>query len=397
MTQSPFASSTFRGPCPRRVVRATYAARGLALAAVLALGACDEPKNAYVPPPPPEVTIAKPTQRTIDDALEVTGVTRGAEAVEIRARVKGFIERKLVQGGERVNPGDLLFTIDPRTFEAMVRQAEAEVAAAKASLQLADVTVARMQKARESNAVSAQDLDKAIAERDAATAQVALAEAGAQSARLDLEFTQVRSPIAGRVSLKTIDVGQLVGASDATLLATVVREDKIYVNYRVDERQVIQLRRANQNKRPGEDGRPVLPVLIALNGDTAYTHRGTFRNADNTVDPTTGTLGVEAEFDNADGDLLPGYFVRVRALLGEREVLMVPDIAVMTDQTGRFVFVVDANGVAQRRDVVVGPVVERQRAIESGLTATDDVVVNGIIRVRPGAPVVAKTAAGDAR
>jgi RND family efflux transporter MFP subunit len=199
------------------------------------------------------------------------------------------------------------------------------------------------------------------------------------------------------VSLKTIDVGQLVGASDATLLATVVREDKIYVNYRVDERQVIQLRRANQNKRPGEDGRPVLPVLIALNGDTAYTHRGTFRNADNTVDPTTGTLGVEAEFDNTDGDLLPGYFVRVRALLGEREVLMVPDIAVMTDQTGRFVFVVDANGVAQRRDVVVGPVVERQRAIESGLTATDDVVVNGIIRVRPGAPVVAKTAAGDAR
>ena len=114
-------------------------------------------------------------------------------------------------------------------------------------------------------------------------------------------------------------------------------------------------------------------------------------------DPTTGTLGVEAEFDNTDGDLLPGYFVRVRALLGEREVLMVPDIAVMTDQTGRFVFVVDANGVAQRRDVVVGPVVERQRAIESGLTATDDVVVNGIIRVRPGAPVVAKTAAGDAR
>lgn len=367
------------------------------IALCLALAGCDEPQNAYVPPPPPEVTVAKPVKRTIDDALELTGFTRGAEAVEIRARVKGFIERKLVQGGERVNPGDLLFTIDPRTFEAMVRQAEAEVAAAKASLQLAEVTVARMQKARESNAVSAQDLDKAVAERDAATAQVALAEAGLQSARLDLEFTQVRSPIAGRVSLKTIDVGQLVGANDATLLATVVREDKIYVNYRVDERQVIHLRRANQNKRPGEDGRPSLPVFVALNGDSEYAHRGTFRNADNTVDPTTGTLGVEAEFDNTNGDLLPGYFVRVRALLGEREALMVPDVAVMTDQTGRFVYVVDAQGIAQRRDVVIGPVLDRQRAIERGLNADDDVVVNGIMRVRPGAPVVAKTADGRPR
>ncbi|MBK6939139.1 MAG: efflux RND transporter periplasmic adaptor subunit [Planctomycetes bacterium] len=367
------------------------------VAIVLALAGCEEPKNAYVPPPPPDVTVARPAKTTIDDALELTGFTRGAEAVEIRARVKGFIERKLVQGGERVNPGDLLFTIDPRTFEAMVRQAEAEVAAAKAAMNLAEVTVARMQKARESNAVSAQDLDKAIAERDAALAQVALADAGLQSARLDLEFTQVRSPIAGRVSLKTIDVGQLVGANDATLLATVVREDKIYVNYRVDERQVIQLRKANQNKRPGEDGRPALPVFVALNGESEYTHRGTFRNADNTVDPTTGTLGVEAEFDNADGDLLPGYFVRVKALLGEREALMVPDIAVMTDQTGRFVYVVDAQGIAQRRDVVVGPVVDRQRTIESGLTVDDDVVVNGIMRVRPGSPVVAKKADGSPR
>lgn len=367
------------------------------VAIVLALVGCEEQKNAYVPPPPPDVTVARPVKTTIDDALELTGFTRGAEAVEIRARVKGFIERKLVQGGERVNPGDLLFTIDPRTFEAMVRQAEAEVAAAKASMNLAEVTVARMQKARESNAVSAQDLDKAIAERDAALAQVALAESGLQSARLDLEFTQVRSPIAGRVSLKTIDVGQLVGANDATLLATVVREDKIYVNYRVDERQVIQLRRANQNKRPGEDGRPALPVFVALNGDSEYAHRGTFRNADNTVDPTTGTLGVEAEFDNADGDLLPGYFVRVKALLGEREALMVPDVAVMTDQTGRFVYVVDAQGIAQRRDVVVGPVIDRQRTIESGLTVDDDVVVNGIMRVRPGSPVVAKKADGSPR
>lgn len=369
-------------PLPRRAVCAL-----LALAVALLAG-CERPTNAYVPPPPPEVTVAPPVRRMVQDIIECTGLTRGVEAVEVRARVKGFIAEKHIKGGERVQAGALLYKIDPRTFEAAVAQATAEVTVHEAELRLADATVDRITRARERDAVSAQDVDKARAERDAAAAAVDLARAQLAAVRLDLEFTDVRSPISGRVGVKTLDMGQLVGANEATLLATVVREDVIVATYSLDEARVLELRRASQNRRPGEDGRPNLTVLMALGDDPEFRHHGTFRSADNSIDPSTGTLTVEAEFDNASGDLMPGYYVRLQAILGESEALLVPDAAVQADATGRFVLVVNEQDVVERRDVLVGRATERMRVIAGGLDPSARVIVNGILRARPGARVV---------
>lgn len=363
-----------------------------ACATIVAGAGCGKKENAYVAPPPPEVTVANPQVRTVPDTVEFTGRTRGGLVVEVRARVKGFIDQRHVEGGQRVAKGDLLYTIDQRTFAAAVRQREAEVANAKANLELAKVTLSRVSEAVRGNAVSKQDVDKAAAERDMATAQVELAEANLTTAKLDLEFTEVRAPMDGRLGIDTLDVGQLVGANEATLLATLINDTIMYVDFTIDERQLIEMRRAQEGRRPGEDGRKELPIFLGTANDEGYPYEGRYNRSDNTVDPTTGTLKVEATFDNAKGELLPGLFVRVRATTNEREAVVAPDAAVLQDQGGRYVLAVNAENVVEKKYVRVGPVAERQRRIDDGLTAQDRIVVNGLQRARPGAKVDPKTA-----
>lgn len=363
-----------------------------ACATIVACAGCAKKENAYVAPPPPEVTVANPVVRTVPDTVEFTGRTRGGLVVEVRARVKGFIDQKHIEGGQRVKKGDLLYTIDQRTFAAAVRQADAEVANAKASLELAKVTLSRVSEAVRGNAVSKQDVDKAAAERDMATAQVELAEANLTTAKLDLEFTEVRAPMDGRLGIDTLDVGQLVGANAATLLATLINDTIMYVDFTIDERQLIEMRRAQEGRRPGEDGRKELPIFLGTANDEGYPYEGRYNRSDNTVDPTTGTLKVEAAFDNAKGELLPGLFVRVRATTNEREAVVAPDAAVLQDQGGRYVLAVNAENVVVKKYVRVGPVAERMRRIDQGLTAQDRIVVNGLQRARPGAKVDPKPA-----
>lgn len=375
-----------------RVVRSLA---GWVGAVVLACGSggCREKPPAYVPPPPPDVTVAAPVEREIDVTLEETGTTRGIETVEVRARVRGFIDKKFIKGGERVESGQPLYRIDPRPFEAARKQAEAERDARAAALRLAEVTLERVLQASRDAAVSKQEVDKATADRDAAKAQVDLAEALLTQAKLDLEWTEVTSPIAGRLGMNTVDTGQLVGATEPTLLATVVNDDIIYARYSINERQLLQLRRANQNRRPGEDGRGDLVIRMGLAGQTDFPFEGKYARGDNALDPSTGTIGIEAEFANADGTILPGLFVRLKAMLGKEKALLVPDVAVQQDQGGRYVLVVNDKDVAERRNVRVGPVVDRMRPIladEGGglpLSLSDRVIVNGIQRARPGAPV----------
>ncbi len=374
----------------RKVGPQRLSASGWALAALViatGLGACRRPPPAFAPPPPAEVGVQQPRQHRVPETLEFTGLTRGIETVEIRARVRGFLEKKHVQDGRRVKQGDVLFTIDARTFIAAEQQAEAELAARKADLKLAEVTLERTSQAASAQAIAKVELDRAVAQRDGAKAQVDLASARLAAAKLDVEFTQVRSPITGRIGFVRVDEGQLVGASEPTLLAMVINDEKIYATYDMEERVILELRRQNQNRRPGEDGRANLEVRLGLANEEGFPHIGQFDRADNAVNPVTGSVRVEAIFDNADGTLLPGAFVRVQPQLGEKDALTIPDVAVLADQRGRFVYVVGPDNKVERREVLVAEVIDRQRVILKGLTTQDRVVVSGVQRARPGVEV----------
>jgi RND family efflux transporter MFP subunit len=371
----------------------SFAAAALLAGLTLVLAGCKKPPAAFVPPPPQEVTVDRPVQRSIPETMEFTGLTRGVEVVEVRARVRGFLQKKHVQGGTRVKAGDLLFTIDPRTFQAVVNSAQAEVTARQASLKLAEVTLERTRQALASNAVAQQELDRAQAERDAATAQVDLAKAALQTAQLDLEFTQVRAPIDGRLGIITLDEGQLVGAGEATLLGTIINDSQIWAEYDISERDLLELRARYNNRRPGEDGRAELPVQMAQAIDTDFPFKGRYAMGDNTINPTTGTVRIRAIFDNPNGAIVPGAFVRLRAVFDNRDVILVPDVAVLRDQSGSYVLTVDAAGKVTRKDVVPGSLTERMRVVspapgeKAPLTVNDQVVVVGVQRARPGATV----------
>ncbi len=361
-----------------------YTAAALLLAAA---PGCRRASNTYVPPPPPEVTVAQPERRTVPITLNLTGTTRGVESVEVRARVRGFVQQKHVEDGQAVEAGDLLFTIDPREFKAEVAEAQAELESRSANLRLAEVNLERVRQSIEQRAASQIELDRAQAERDAAQAQVHLADARLTQAKLDLEFTQVRAPIDGRLGLRTVEVGQLVGASEPTLMGTIVNDSQIFATYNIAETQVLELYHQHQSRRPGEQGRPGLVVLLGMADEDGYPHEGRFHKAGNTVDPDTGTIVVEALFQNEDHAIIPGLFVRIRVLYGEEEAVLVPDTAVLTDQRGRFVLAVNGQNVVERRAVTIGGVHDRMRAISAGLDADSWVVVNGIQRARPGATV----------
>ncbi|MCE2652575.1 MAG: efflux RND transporter periplasmic adaptor subunit [bacterium] len=367
----------------------------LLISLTIALSGCKRPPAAFAPPPPAEVTVDRPVLRTVPDTLEFTGQTRGFEVVELRARVRGFLAKKHVQGGARVKAGDLLFTIDPRTFQAVIKSAQAEVAAREAALKLAEVTLERTRQAIAANAVAQQELDRAQAERDAAVAQVDLAKAALRTAELDLEFTQVRAPIDGRLGIINLDEGQLVGANEATLLATIINDSQIWAEYDISERDLLELRSRYNNRRPGEDGRPDLPVELAQANDTGFPFKGRYAMGDNTINPTTGTVRIRAIFDNPTGAIIPGAFVRLRALFENREVMLLPDSAVLRDQSGAYVLTVDQGGKVARKDVNAGALIERMRVVApivgaaSPLTVSDQVITVGIQRARPGAVVKA--------
>jgi RND family efflux transporter MFP subunit len=374
---------------PSHGQRVHTALSALALAAAACgLTGCRPPaRNAYVPPPPPEVTVATPTVREVEETLELTGVTRPFDQVEVRARVKGFVQKRHVEGGQRVKAGDLIYTIDPREFEATVRRWEAEVAAREATLRLAQTTLKRNEEASRSGAVSVIEVERATAERDAAVAQLDLSKAELTRAKLDLEFTLVRSPINGRLGVKTVDVGQLVGSGEATLLATIANDESVYAVYSIDERQVLELRSANENRRPGEDGRDLLEVRLGQANDEGYPFVGRFSKADTGIDARTGTITIEALFENSNGALLPGAFVRLQVLLGKAQATLIPESAIGADQAGRFALVVGDKDIVERRAVRVGAPVGRDRRILEGLAPTDRVIVNGLQRARPGSPV----------
>lgn len=383
------------------LVAKARARRGVALlvvtaATVAGLAGCEE-KNAYVAPPPPEVTVRHPVRRTITTYKEFTGTAQGFETVELRARVKGFLKSFEFVPGADVEKGQLLFVIDPEPFEAAVALAKADLANKKALLASTDAEYRRAAQLYERNVYAELDLIKTKTARDAAEAAVEAAQASLRSATLDLGYTRVTAPVAGQISRNYVDVGNLVGNNEATLLATIVRYDPIFAYFTVSESDLFEFREMRRKGERPDYRKEEIKVGLALAGEEGFPHEGKIQYADPSLDPETGTITGRAVFPNADGTIVPGAFVRLRVPFEVgRDALLVPQRALGADQAGRFVLVVGADGVVEQRSVRPGSLVGELLVIEQGLKPDDWVVVNGLQRARPGAkvkPVEAKAEA----
>ena len=371
----------------------TAAVAAVLLALVIA-GGCGRESKKSAAPPPPEVSVSQPVEEPVQETLEFTGRTSAVESVEVRARVTGYITKVALAAGVLVNAGDLLFEIDPREYHAAVLRAEGDVARLRAQLARAESEVVRNQTLRPSGAASARELEKSIADKGAAEGDLKAKLAQLELARLDLEFTRVTAPVAGRVSRAEVTEGNLVaaGASGGPVLTTVVSVDPIYVNFDADERALIRVRKAtiarDGTSTPENVRAAALPVLVALAEETDFPHRGTIDFVDNQIDPSTGTIRVRGVLPNPDRLLAPGLFVRVRLPLGEpRPGILVSDRAIGTDQDRKYVLVINDQNVVEYRQVKLGPTQGGLRNVAEGLAAGEWVIVNGIQRARPGATV----------
>ncbi len=363
----------------------------VALASALP-GACGPP-NDYVAPPAAEVTVAHPASRSYTEYLYFTGRASAVATVDVRARVEGFLQEVFFDEGDIVEQGDLLCKIDPSEYQARVDEAQAAVAEAQARFDLATATLKRLQKALETNAVSVLEVDEKSAERTASRASLESARAEARVAALHLEWTDVVAPMAGRVGLRVVDPGNLVGAGENTLLTTIVVYDPIYVDFDVDERTLVQALEADV--RAGRiDAASVaavrdIPLEVGVAGKDDYPIVGKAHYFAQEVDPGTGTLMVRGIFPNPEPPtLLPGLFVRVRNPRKEVQGLMLPEVAIGTDQSGRYVLVVGDDDVVEQRSLTVGPLIDGARVIHGGVEADERVVVNGLLRARAGAKVL---------
>ncbi len=368
-----------------RVIRTVAKLPGFALVIVLAMSGCRE-ANEFQPPPPPEVTTAKPVVQTVVTYTEMPGQTRAIESVEVRARVEGFLKTVDFEEGAEVAQGALLYTIEPEMYESAVRIADARLANAKAVLVKAEFDLNRIRNLEAKQSAAKLEVVEAETGHSKANAEVAFAEAGLETAQLDLKYTRVTAPIAGRVNRTEVNVGNLVGRGEQTLLTTIVPWHPIHVYVTVGERIVLNLRR---RVAEGTQRRNV-PVLLRLADGTDYPIAGKVDYFDNQVDVRTGTARMRAVVDNPDGLLVPGIFVRVRIPRRLPESVLVPESALQRDLTGYYVFTVDESRQVSRADVVTGPPVKTYRSIQSGLAADAEVIIKGLQRIRPGLVVDAK-------
>jgi RND family efflux transporter MFP subunit len=343
------------------------------------------PVPATAEDPPPQVSVARPVAREVTDYEDFTGRTEAAMTVELRARVTGYLDKVAFKDGAEVKKGDLLFEIDPRPYRAELDRANALVAQAEAHLKLAEANLKRAEALLPRGAISKEEYDKVVGERVEAEAALRVAMASRETAKLNVEFTRVYSPIDGRIGRRMLDPGNLVKA-DETILATIVSKAPAYAYFDIDERTVLRLRKALREDRG--DAKNAWPVQMALTGETGFSHRGTVDFVDVRVNPNTGTLRLRAVFANADGALVPGLFARIRLPISEpHKALLVPDSSVLSDEGQKFLYVVDDKNVVQRRRVSVGSLHDGLREVTEGLHESDRVAIAGLQRLRPGLTV----------
>ena len=381
-------------------VMSTLAVSGVLLAALIGLSGCGNDATATAQAPAPQVSVAAALERAVTEWDEFTGRVEAVESVEVRPRVTGYIESVNFSEGSTVRKGDLLFIIDPRPYRAELSIAEAELARAVARSELAASDAARSKSLVDIKAVSREEYDTRVNASREATANVAAARAAVDAAKLNLEFTRVTSPIAGRVSKAAVTAGNLVtgGSNAATLLTTVVSLDPIYVTFEGDEQIYLKYTALAQRGERQSSRDVANPVLMGLANEDDYPRRGLMVFVDNQVDPRTGTIRARASFENKDGFLTPGLFARVK-LLGHNsyQAVLVDDRAIGTDQSQKFVYVVDAENKVVYRPVKVGRLTDGLRIVLQGLQPGETVIVNGLQRVRPGVVVAPERIAMDAR
>jgi RND family efflux transporter MFP subunit len=358
----------------------------LALVAALAVAACGQ-DNRYAAPPPPKVTVAAPVEREVTNYFESTGNTAAVNMVDLVARVQGFVQAISYADGDFVKKGTSLFTIEPEPYRLKVEAAKASVVSAAATLKQDEAEYQR-QADLVSRQVSTQaNYDKALAARDSAQADLQSAQANEQQAEINLGYTNVAAPFDGVVSARQVSIGQLVGANTPTVLSTIVQMDPIYVNFTASERDALQVRA--DLAASGRTTTALLgsPVEIGLQTETGYPHVGKLDYIAPTIDTSTGTIAARATLANTDRALLPGYFARVRIPGPPHTALLVPDVAVGSDQGGRYVLVVNKENVVEQRRIEQRQLVGELRVIDSGLSKDDRVVVGGIMRAIPGQKV----------
>lgn len=349
-----------------------------------------DPAAAPGEPPPAEVTAAHVVSREITEWDEMTGRLEAVDVVQIRPRVSGLISEVKFTEGALVRKGQVLFRIDPRPFQATVDRLRAELDRAKARVSLATSELERARRLATENAMSLEEQERRRAAAEQASAELAATEAALRAAELDLEFTNVTSPIDGRIGRAIVTEGNLVssGPGEATLLTTVVSLDPIYAVFDVDEQTFLRYGALARGGRRASARATGVPVRVALASGAAVEREGVMNFLDNQLDPSTGTIRARAVVRNRDGMLTPGLFVRVRVIGSDPyQGLLIQDRAVGTDLDKRFVYVVEENGTIAYRPVTLGPLVDGLRVIREGLKEGDLVVVNGLQRVRPGARV----------
>jgi multidrug efflux system membrane fusion protein len=375
------------GHAPKYTARiAAAAAHSLLLAAGIALTGCaqGEAKDAAAPPPAPEVTTAEVVMRDLHPFADFTGSIQAVDAVQVHARVGGYLETADFVEGGRVHKGDVLFRIDPRPFKAEVDRLRAEVQQAKAELTLARSNYARAKRLYAKNATSREALESLQANASVAKAKLGSVEAALEAAELDLGFTRVTAPISGRVSRAIVTPGNLVDSS--TLLTTIVSDDPVYVYFDADEHSYLDQLRGSASAAS--------KVYVGLIDEEGYPHEAQLDFVDNHVDAEHGTIRMRAVLDNHDGRFTPGLFARLRVINPKSEPsALVEDRAIGTDLDRKFVLTVNDENVAEYRAVEIGPLVGGLRVVTSGLEAGDVVVVNGLQRVRPGMHVAQKRVA----
>lgn len=382
-------------PHPRRWPRFLLAVAGGAVVAggaAFLLGHPTSPAAAQAAPPaPPPVTVSAPVQKTVTEWDEYTGQFAAVDYVEIRARVSGYLTEIHFTDGQLVNKGDLLFIIDPRPYEIELQQAQAQHATAEATLDLANRELQRAATLREKDFVAQSTYDQRLQTMKSAAASVEAGKAAIRQAQLDLEFSHITAPVTGRISLHQVSIGNLVaGGSNGTptLLTTIVSLDPIYLNFDMSEAQFLSYERAVAEGRLKSNRGTGVPVFARLTDEQKWPREGTLNFVDNQVDRGAGSIRARGIFPNPNFFLTPGQFGRLRIPGSEPyQAILVPDASVVTDQSSKLILTVAEDGTVVPKPVRLGPMIDGLRVIRSGLDAKDRVVIDGLVRARPGTKV----------
>ena len=345
-------------------------------------------------PPAPPVTVANPIHKKIVEWDEYPGQFTAVDAIEVRARVSGYLEQIHFTDGQIVKQGDLLFTIEKRPFEISLDSAQAQLAESNAQLSLANRNLKRFEKMRQGNIVGESDYDDRVEAVSSAKAAVAAAEAQVRQAQLDLGYTDIRAPVTGRISRHEVSAGNLITggySGDVTLLTTIVSLDPIHFDFDVSEQNYLAYQRAAERGVMPSMRDNKIGVLAKLPDEEQWAHKGTLEFLDNQVNETSGTIRARATFPNADNTFTPGQFGHIRVPGSEEyEAILLPETAIVTDQSQKIALVVAEDGTVGVKILRVGPSYDGMRIIREGLAPTDKVVINGLLRARPGSKVAAQ-------